>query len=234
MKRIILLTIVLAPILAFSQFRIGARLGPSLANFTGSEVKEWGEANVDPTAQIKFHLGLYLDYYLLDNLSIQPGIFYSAKGPKYEGQTEIYDFQTNEIMMADITYKKKLGYIDIPVLVHFHINGSISVFAGPQFSFLLSAKVKNDATQEVLDALGLEEDEDVKDFYRGFDLALPIGVAYELANGINLQLGYDIGLIDIAKGYDYDGGDGNDKYYKVKNGVLKLSVGYVIKDNRDD
>lgn len=231
MKKILLLLFCLTPAVIFAQFRVGVRLGGNLANFTGSEVKQWGAANVDPTPMIKFHLGVYADYYILENLSIQPGLFYSAKGPKYEGETEIYDMDGN-FNMADITYVKRLGYIDIPILFHYHINESLSVFIGPQFSFLLSAKVKNDADQEVLNALGLDDEEDVKDSYRGFDLGLPLGLAYELASGLNIQLGYDIGLLNIAKGYDYDGGDGGNRYYNVKNGVVKLSIGYVIRDER--
>ncbi len=227
-KQTLLILMLMCSYAAFSQLTLGVRGGINYANFTGSEVKEWGFANVNPTAQIKFHLGGYLDYVLTDQISIQPGIFYSAKGPKYDGTTEVYDFNTGESMMASIVYKKRLGYIDIPILVHFHINESFSVFAGPQVSFLVSAKVKNEATTEVLDMLGLEENEDVKDSYRGVDLGLPIGVAYDFGNGFNLQLNYDIGLIKIAKGYDYDGGNGDNKYFDVKNGVVKLSLGYVL------
>jgi len=232
MKKLLLIFFLLAPVLAYSQLRLGIRGGVNLATFNGSEVVEWGAANVDPTAQVKFHLGVYADYFIVENISIQPGLFYSAKGPNYEGETEIYN-NMGEFMMEDITYKKRLGYLDIPILVHFHINENLSVFAGPQFSFLISAKVKNDAAQEVLNALGLEEDEDVKDSYRGFDLGFPIGLGYELTNGFNVQLNYDLGLINIAKGYDYDGGDGGDRYFNVKNGVVKLSVGFVIRDDSE-
>ena len=216
---------------AFSQITIGVRGGLNYANFTGSEVKEWGFANVDPTGQIKFHLGGYVDYILTDQISLQGGLFYSAKGPKYDGTIEVYDFNSGESMMAPIIFKKRLGYIDVPILVHFHLTESISVFAGPQISFLISAKVKNDASAEVLEMLGVDEIEDVKDDYRGIDLGLPIGVAYNLGNGFNIQLNYDIGLIKIAKGYDYDGGNGNDRYFNVKNGVVKLSIGYVLRED---
>ena len=232
MKKILILFFLLIPTVIFAQFRIGVRGGVNLATFSGSEVVEWGAAGVDPTMLIKFHLGAYLDYYITDNISIQPGLFYSAKGPKYEGQTEIYDINTGDFSMVDITYIKRLGYIDIPVLVRYHFNESISVFIGPQFSFLLSAKVRNDASQQVLDELGLEKDEDVKDSYRGFDLGLPFGVTYEFTNGLNVQLGYDLGLLNIAKGYDFNGGDGGDRYYNVKNSVVKLSIGFVIRDEQ--
>ena len=232
MKKLLLTCLMMIPVLVYAQLRIGVRGGLNLANFNGSEVVEWGAANADPTAQIKFHLGVYADYYILENISIQPGLFYSAKGPKYQGEIEIYN-NMGEFMMEDITYKKRLGYLDIPIVVHYHINENLSVFAGPQFSFLIRAKIKNDASREVLDALGLEEDQDAKDFYRGFDIALPVGVAYELTSGINIQLNYDIGLINIAKGYDYDGGEGGDKYFNVKNGVVQLSIGYVIRDDRE-
>lgn len=229
MKKLLILAIacMIAGTLS-AQVTLGVRGGMNLANFVGSEVVEWGFANTDPTAQIKFHLGAYAAYFLTEDISIQPGIFYSAKGPKYEGTTEVFDFNTGQSRMEPIVYKKRLGYIDIPILVYYHLNENISVFAGPQVSFLLSAKVKNDASAEVLNDLGLEEEEDVKDSYRTVDLGFPVGVAYDLGNRFNVQVNYDFGLLNIAKGYDIDGGAGEDNYFKVRNGVLKVSVGFLL------
>lgn len=204
MKQIILLIVscMLLCTGAFAQSTMGIVAGPNFANFGGSEANTWGEANADPSMQVKFHLGIFFNKELSEDWSIEPRLLYSTKGPKYEGEVPFY---------GEVTYKKLLSYIDIPVLVKYSINEQLSVYAGPQIGFLLSAKVDDG-----------EEKVDAKDQYKSTDFALAFGSGYRITEKIGVNLFYDLGLSKIAQYESLS--------YNVKNNVIKLSLTYTLKE----
>ena len=67
----------------------------------------------------------------------------------------------------------KLDYINIPVLANFYVAKGFALKIGLQPGFLVSAK---------------EGSADVKDYCNSFNLSLPVGLSYEFANGITLDL----------------------------------------------
>lgn len=160
---------------AMAQF--GARAGLNMANFDGFSFN----------SRIGFHLGAYYEYEITPEFSVEPGVFYSQKG---------YKSSTGDI-------KENLNYIDIPVLVRYHITEMFNVFAGPQASLLISRRYDNNGnisqTMEIL---------------RGYDFAGVLGAAVELPYDLNAQLSYDLGLVSLNY-FDVN----------VKNRVFKLSVG---------
>jgi len=204
MKKAILLSlcIMLSYAGAFAQSTLGVVAGPNFANFGGKEVETWGGANADPTMQVKFHLGVFFNKELTEDWSIEPRLLFSTKGPKYSGEIPFY---------GEVTYKKLLSYVDIPVLVKYSINEQFSVYAGPQLSLLLSAKVDDG-----------EEKVDVKDEYKSTDFALVFGAGYMITEKLGVNLFYDLGLSKIAQYESLS--------YDVKNNVIKLSLTYTLKE----
>lgn len=107
--------------------------------------------------------------------------------------------------------KRNLSYISVPVMAKYYIIERLSIEAGPQIGFLVSAKRDYDYTES-------EDGEDIKDGYNTIDFGLNFGAGYKLDNGLNFSARYNLGLVNISK-YAPDG-------YSTLNNVFQLSVGY--------
>ncbi len=161
-----------------------------------------------------FHFGATVDVPLINFLSFESGLFCTTKGMKYE----------LEVMEANITATTNLFYLDVPLTLKASYGlGGIKVFGnvGPYFDFGLSGKIK--ATAEYQGEKTTEK-EDVKwgndeeeDNLKRLDMGLTFGGGVEI-NSIMIGISYDLGLSNISPSQD----NGT----KIKNRVLKFSVGY--------
>jgi hypothetical protein len=88
--------------------------------------------------------------------------------------------------------------------------GNFNIQAGPQLSFLASAKYKYDFD-------GDSGTEDIKEFFKGTDFGANLGVGANFGK-VNASVRYSIGLANIA---DSDEGE-------LKNNVIQLSLGYTL------
>ncbi|HEX5172206.1 MAG TPA: porin family protein [Cyclobacteriaceae bacterium] len=156
----------------------GAKAGLNIANMTGDIP--------GVTSKASFHLGGYVNIGFSDVLSLQPELLYNAMGAKEDGG----DGKINS------------AYISVPVMVLYSF-GVVNVQAGPQFGFLLSAKVKADG-----------DEQDIKDQYKGTDFGFNLGLGADFGK-FNAAARYCIGLSNIADASDID----------VKNSVIQFSLG---------
>lgn len=102
--------------------KFGLKAGVNFSDFGGSDAR-----NFDTDKLTGFHVGALIEFKLLENLSLQPEIMYSANGAK------ISDVDIDDI---------NLNYITVPVLAKFYvITDKLSLEAGPQFSFLINESV---------------------------------------------------------------------------------------------
>ena len=229
MKKLIMLSmfVVLLGTGVNGQVKIGAIAGPSLVNFTGSDVEQWGELYSKPSMKVKFHVGFYFIYPINDKLSIEPRIVYSAKGPKYTGDDSEFDDQTFELYEGTKTITKQLSYLELPILVNYRVYEKIVMFAGPQIGFLITAKAKSEfsGTSQGGNTLTTDDTEDQKDYYTSIDFGLLFGVGYELNDKIGISLSYNPGLSKIAQ----DEYEGDVTKYDVKNSAFMISLRYVLK-----
>ncbi|MCP2028796.1 hypothetical protein L1276_003967 [Flavobacterium sp. HSC-32F16] len=132
-----------------------------------------------------YNLGVVSEIPLSEKFSFQPEVIYSRQG---------YTFN-NDIVA--------LNYLNIPLMAKYYVTKGLSVEAGPQIGFLLSAK---------------NEKIDVKDAFKTVDFGVNFGVGYKLENGLNFGARYNLGLSDIN--------DIDNSSSKNKNGVFQISVGY--------
>ena len=135
--------------------------------------------------------GAVAEYGLLEKLGLSAGVLYSMQGYKEEyssyGSTE--------------KSTTKLNYLNVPILANYYVIKGLAVKAGLQPAFLLSAK---------------NEDYDIKDHCKTFELSIPVGASYEFKN-FQLDARYNIPLTK------YNDGDGS-----TKNSVFQLTLGYKI------
>jgi hypothetical protein len=175
------------------KFGAGVKAGLNYATqFTNSKPN-----NVDFKSIIGINAGAYCNYFLLDFLAIQPELMVSGKGSRWKNQ--FYDAKYN------------LTYFDLPILIKYQPVELFNIHAGPQLSYLVSAKqtdlVNNQKTN-------------VMDSYYKFDLGLVFGVEANLPFKINLTLRYVLGLNTATTGAQYT--------ETWKNKYFQASLGYRI------
>ncbi|MBK8290035.1 MAG: PorT family protein [Flammeovirgaceae bacterium] len=208
-----------------AQWNFSLVAGPSLANFSGADKKDWGGTDTDPKMVVRFQLGLIGERIVAEKWFVGGGLQFSTKGALYEGTTDYYDINTSLLQTISVKYNKVLSYIDVPIYAKYVASQKLFLIIGIQPSILVSAKIKNDENAQK--AFSLPEKEDAKDYYGIFDFGLLLGPQYEINEKMSLRLLYKPGLLKIAKDEVYSsGGNTEEEYYKVMNSVLDFSFIY--------
>ncbi|KAB1068350.1 PorT family protein [Tamlana haliotis] len=180
MKKILLSSLFLLGLanLNAQNIQYGIKGGLNFANVYGDNTE-----NIDMVTA--FNFGAMAEIPFSEKFSFQPELLFSGAG-----------FSIDEDVTA-------LNYINLPLMGKYYITNRLSLEAGPQIGFLVSAK---------------HEDLDVKDAYNTVDFGLSAGLGYKLNNGLNFGVRYNYGLTDIN----------NIEGLSSKNniGALQLSIGY--------
>jgi hypothetical protein len=141
--------------------------------------------SASPDGRTSFHAGLFATINL-GAVGIQPELIYNSVGANLGDDP------------------MKLDYLTIPIMIRFNFAKIVNVHVGPNFGFLLSAKL---------------DDEDIKEEMKGMDLGIGAGIGVDLPMGIVVSARHNIGLSDVSDTSSL--GDA-----EVKNNVFQLSVGY--------
>jgi len=185
--------------------QFGARVAVSFTNLRAvavdSDADDYvSKINNRSKSKTNFEIGAFAEFMLNDQIAIAPEFNYAGAGNYAEGKD----------MDGKWTYTSSLSYIQIPVMIKYYFNENISINAGPQLGFLLSA---TDLYEQ-----GTYSDSDlVKDDLNSTDFGLNIGGSYKMENGLFFDLRYYMGLSGTRK---------NAKYIDYKNTGLKFGVGY--------
>lgn len=158
----------------------GVKAGLNFTSISGDDVPDSG-MNTD------FHFGVMAELSITDKFSFQPELLYSGQG-----------FSTDQNTIL-------LNYINVPLIAKYYLTKGLSLEAGPQIGFLISAK---------------NENVDIKDQIKSFDFGVNLGVSYKFDNGLNFGARYNFGLSDIN---DISGFTN-----KNQNAVFQLSIGYFL------
>jgi hypothetical protein len=157
--------------------KFGAKAGFNMSNLAGAD---------NASTLIGIHLGGFAEFKLSDKFAVQPELLFSMQGAGFDGGDT------------------KLNYINIPVMAKYFVTENISIEAGPQIGFLMSAKA--DGT-------------DVKEGYNSTDFGINLGGSYYLNDNMFLTARYGFGLSDVEKDLPSD-------EKGSKNSVFQLSFGY--------
>lgn len=197
MKRLALVALIIVAFAASASaqgMQAGLKGGLNIAKATGDDVPDeaaWLYSGIG---------GAFLCYMFNDMFAIQPELLFAMKGWKIE--------------VEDETFKTKLNYIEIPLLLRLNIptEGSMTpaIFAGPSIGFLMSAKA---------------EDEDIKELLKSTDFGLVFGAGlnHELSEDkgfITYEVRYSLGLATV---FDLEEVD---EQPDVKNMGISIMVGY--------
>jgi len=153
-----------------AQAKIGLKGGLGFANakYTSGTYSETYNSIVTP------NFGLTLDFKGSESFNIQSGLMYNGMGGKYS-----YDGGST---------RTHLNYLSIPLLAKFKFGEGFHGYAGPQLSFLLSAKYKDE-----------DGTTDIKSELKGSGVFGLFGLGYSLNDKFGLYGEYSAGISNIAK-----------------------------------
>lgn len=175
---------------AQAQVSLGVKAG---LNFAKLDVNSSASENYE--SRTGYHAGAF-GLIKLAMIGIQPEVMFSRQGSKYEFNSQQLD--------------ANFDYINIPIIFKWYLAAGFNLQAGPQFGFLSKAEVEDAVTSAMTD---------VKEFYKGSDTSMAVGIGWDLPLGITLDARYNFGLSDISD---------NSFIPETKNQVFQLSVGYKL------
>jgi hypothetical protein len=203
MKKIILMVAVMFSITysasAQNQVAFGLKIGTNYSNVYDSEGEDF-----DADGKFGFAAGAFLSIPLGEYLGIQPEVLFSQKGFKATGT------------MLGSTYEmtRTTNYIDVPLLVALKPVHSITLLAGPQFSFLMKQRDKFTGPN----ASYLQEEEFDNDNIRKNTLGFIGGADINLEHTvIGFRAGWDL---------SNNNGDGTSSTPRYKNVWAQATIGY--------
>ncbi|HYD90349.1 MAG TPA: porin family protein [Flavobacterium sp.] len=121
--------------------------------------------DADSDGKTGFYVGALVDLAISDNFHVQPEVLYSAEGADEAG----------------------VDYIRIPVMAKYYIMEGLSLQAGPEVAFKISA-----------------EDDFTDEMTKSIDFGLGAGAAYELPMGLFFDARYNLGLSNISEVDGFD------------------------------
>ena len=182
---------------SFGQVSFGVKAGLNLSN-----VKNVG--SLDNKTRLGLNGGFITEIKISKKFIVRPEVLYSIKG---------YNFPP---IGNDVGGTVSLNYISIPLFGGFRPNDKFTILLGPEFNVLTNANSKFNGSNH-----------DVTKYYRKFDLAIDLGVAYKIKHGLGVELRYSYGFEDLVD-VTYTDQAGNDigKDRIGSNRVFQLGVFY--------
>lgn len=197
----------------------GVRAGYSLSDVTNNYVD--GEKITDPRSS--FHVGVS-DQILLSRmfpLYLETGLYLSNKGAKT-------NFAYDDGEGSQIKQRIELMYLQLPAMINYHFavgrTTTIQPFFGAFYSVGLSGKLKEKYSGRITGTATTDlfhdhqqDGEMQQQRLKRSDCGLRLGVGLTL-DRVYLGVGYEIGLMNIAKYPDATG--------KMENNCFTVSLGY--------
>jgi hypothetical protein len=192
--------------------RVGIKGGLNLSNLYVNDAD-------DENARIGWHAGFYGQLLSTEAFAIQPEVNFSTKGT---GIT--YGTINNTNVSVNYDTKFILNYIDIPVLAVFKLGRAAEIHAGPYWSYLVSAQIKNNDGNP-----NNEFDTIDRKNFDNWDYGLVGGIGFNLGKGAQLGVRYNYGLNEIASSRAAKTFLGN-----AKNQVAQLYLAFNLNGGNND
>lgn len=182
-------------------FKLGIKVGANYSNVYDSQGEQF---NAD--GKVGFVAGGFAEIPLTEYVGIHPELLYSQKGFKASGQ----------YLGAGYTFTRTTDNIDIPILLTIKPTTMFTLFAGPQFTFLIKQKDVFSST-----VLSAEQQQSFSnDNYRKNLMSATAG--------IGLNMGPVI--LDVRANFDLqnNNGDGTQTTPRYKNAWYQATIGIRI------
>jgi hypothetical protein len=116
----------------YAQKNIGSMAGSSFSNRTNRNVPDFivPLLPTDTQARSSFYIGGYTDFSLSGSIDLSPELFYASRGWKYVSA------------MTNTTANVINNSIILPIFVKFNVSKKLQLYIGPEFSQVVSRKLK--------------------------------------------------------------------------------------------
>lgn len=158
-----------------------------------------------------FYAGAGVELPLGSVVSIEPSLIYTQRGYSVEGNLTINQLK---ITALDARAISQMHYIDLPVLIKVKPVGGLTLFAGPQVSYLVKNNLRADVA--VLGFSLINTNFNITNQFNKWDMGVTGGIGYEFNNGIGITASYDRGFRRL---------DANERF-KVFNEGIKAGLSY--------
>ncbi len=194
----------------------GIKAGPSFSSMTS---KTNGEKNTSEM-MVGVEGGVYANIPIAPQFYIQPSLMYEGKGGK----------ETYEDNGVSRKFKTRLHYLTLPIDFLFkpempNGSGAWIIGVGPYLGYGISGKSK--LSGAVGDFEGSSSFDPFKEDVMGgdptlnrFDAGANVQLGYEMANGFNIGLNANLGLINLQKNGDNDN--------SARNTNFGVTLGYTF------
>ncbi len=152
-------------------FNFGAKAGPQITYVTHVS---------DSKAALRYHVGAFAQMPLAARLKGQAELLLSAQG---SNDTESDYFRQRNL------------YLQLPLTAKYEVMEKLSVHAGFQLGFLMSAKLK-------VSGGNYEGTYDRKEYYKKAELGLVAGSEYQLTEHFGVGMRMHWGLTEVFDGYE--------------------------------
>ena len=200
-----------------AQITYGVQAGATIANWKGdalqslNDVVDLSNGFVTTKSKTGISIGGYVNIPVTDKISFEPGLQYAQKGYTMQGDLKV---DALKFLGVNASANVEAHYIDIPLVLKAELAKGLSIYAGPQVSYLVKNNLHLNAG---ILGISLYNDRlDITDNFNRVDMGLAGGIGYKFDNGFNIKAGYDYGLSKLDK---------NDNF-KAYNRVAKISVGF--------
>ena len=200
-----------------AQITYGVQAGATIANWKGdalqslNNVVDLSNGFITTKSKTGISIGGYLNIPLSDKISFEPGLQYAQKGYTMQGNLKI---DALKFLGVNASAKVEAHYIDVPLVLKAEVAKGLSIYAGPQLSYLVKNNLHLNAG--VLGISLYNNKIDITDNFNRLDMGIAGGIGYKFDNGFNIKAGYDYGLSKLDK---------NDNF-KAYNRVAKITVGF--------
>lgn len=226
----------------FSQWSVGARVGPNFSTLTGG----WSENGDSKSGWItSFGAGTVANYEFTEMISVNGELLFITIGDKTEYTSEEDKSTENGY---GYTYTGRYHYLQMPILARFLFGSNFIFYAnlGPYFGYKIGGNYKREENGHVTEGRirfkreNLEPNDELfnSDLARRFDLGIYVGggAGKKLGPGVlevDLRLG--IGLLDHNKFESKDDkNNAKDAGYKAERTMnILITIAYMYPFGKD-
>jgi hypothetical protein len=154
----------------------------------------------------KYNTGLYFGLGTFIKINDKWALTPEFKPISTRGAKSVLPLRDYSAALTNINYDFVLNYIDVPVIAQYKLNKKVFIGAGPQLSFLTSAKQVSTGTLPLGSKVDIEEkmNENFKPVY----FSVPLEIGYSLSDfrkgkGMDIKFRYNIGASEMINANKY-------------------------------
>ena len=242
--------------------RLGVEAGLNISNLTYDKTVAdlntftFGVERTSGEIKLGGKAGLVLDLGFSDNLSLQPGLFYSMKGYKDVTKESSIEPISGTEYSIEYTLSNTFSYLELPINVAYRFGDAYSntrfmVYGGPYVGYAMGGRFKGTLKANV-GGISISQDTSGKistgntkssidasdpfnpkmtqgDDIKSLDYGFQVGAGVEMGMGLFFKAQYQMGLANLSNGsftLDPTTGMTQSASGYMKNWCIGISVGY--------